>query len=318
MLDNSAIKSRLNLINNRLAFIKKARQKSIKFLFKNIKLTSGKRIRGLLVLLTSEAVCGKVRENAVNTAAAIELLHHATLIHDDIVDNSGKRRGEETLNKKLGYEFSVLSGDYLLSRVNAMIFGQNDRELLRVITGSVIEICEGEIEEIYNKGNAGLGESQYLEIIKNKTAALIRASVEAGAVTGGIKGRVKELAEFGVYTGMAFQIKDDILDMTSSAGKLGKTAGSDIKEGKATLPYILALRNSSNGAKKRMKALFTAGRAKELIKMVKDAGGIRDAEEKALAYIYRAKSALRRAKLKYTAKKELMEKLADYVIERNY
>jgi geranylgeranyl pyrophosphate synthase len=142
--------------------------------------------------------------------------------------------------------------------------------------------------------------------------------VEAGILAGGTKGRNRDLAEFGVYLGMAFQIKDDILDMTSNFRKLGKTAGSDIKEGKATLPYILALRNSSNGKKKRMKAFFERGRVKELINMIKQAGGINDAEEKALAYVYRAKRALRKAKLKYPAKKELMGKLADYVIERNY
>jgi geranylgeranyl pyrophosphate synthase len=318
MLENSVIKSRLNLINKRLGFIKKARQKSIKFIFKNIRLMSGKRVRGLLVLLTAEAVCGKISQGAINTAAAIELLHHATLIHDDIVDNSKKRRGDETLNKKLGYEFSVLTGDYLLSRVNSIIFGQNDREIFRIITECVMEICEGEIEEIYNRGNSGLGEKQYLEIIRKKTAALIKASVEAGAVSGGMKKGIKDLSEFGAYMGMAFQIKDDILDMTASAEKLGKPAGSDIKEGKATLPYILALRNSTNGAKDRMRVLFEKGKAKELIKIVREAGGISDAEEKALAYIYRAKSALRRAKLKYPAKKEIMEKLADYVIERNY
>jgi octaprenyl-diphosphate synthase len=318
MLEKSEFKSRLNLINKRLAYLEKARNKSIRFLFKNIKLMSGKRVRGLLVLLTCEAACGKIRSGAVNTAAAIELLHHATLIHDDIVDNSGKRRGDKTLNKKLGYEFSVLTGDYLLSRANSLIFGENDRDLLRVITESVIEICEGEIEEVYNKGNSGLGEHQYLEIIGKKTASLIRASVEAGLVAGGSNGRNRDLAEFGIYLGMAFQIKDDILDMTSSFKKLGKTAGSDIKEGKATLPYILALRNTANGGKEALKRLFERGNAKKLIEKIKDAGGIRDAEEKALAYVYRAKSALRRAKLKYPAKKELIEKLADYVIERNY
>jgi geranylgeranyl pyrophosphate synthase len=318
MLDDKTIQNRLNLINKRLSFIREVRQKSIKFLFKNIRPLGGKRIRGLFVLITAEAACGRVTEPALNTAAAIELLHHATLIHDDIVDGAKKRRGAATLNRRLGYEFSVLAGDYLLSRVNSMIFGQQNRGLLRIFAEVVREICEGEIEEIFNKGNAELGEKQYLEIIRKKTASLIRASVEAGAVTGGIKGRVKELAEFGTYAGMAFQIKDDILDMTSSVKNMGKPVGGDIKEGKATLPFILALRNSSNGAKERMKALFRRGRVKELIKAVKNAGGMEDAEEKAAAYIYRAKKALRRAKLKYGAKKGLMEKIADYVIERNY
>ncbi len=318
MLESTEIKSRINQINKRLGFFYKTRQKSIQFIFRNIKLMSGKRVRGLLVLLACEAACGKAKESALNTAAAVEFLHHATLIHDDIVDNSRKRRGEETLNKKLGYEFSVLTGDYLLSKVNAIIFGENDREIFRIITECVIEICEGEIEEVYNKGNARLNEKQYLEIIRKKTAALIRASVEAGAAAGGMKKRQKELAEFGTYLGMAFQIKDDILDMTATSRRLGKPAGSDIKEGKATLPYILALRNSTNGEKEKMIRLFETGRARELIKLIKKAGGISDAEEKALAYIYRAKRALRKANLKFTAKKEIMEKLADYVIERTF
>lgn len=318
MLDDKTIQNRLNLINKRLSVIKKVRQKSIKYLFKNIRLLAGKRIRGLLVLVTTEAACGRLTEPALNTAAAIELLHHATLIHDDIVDGAKKRRGDPTLNRQLGYEFSVLAGDYLLSRVNSMVFGQQNRELLRIFSEVVREICEGEIEEIYNRGNAGLVEKQYLEIIRKKTAALIRASVEAGAAAGGIKGRVKELAEFGTYAGMAFQIKDDILDMTSSSKHMGKPVGSDIKEGKATLPYILALRNSTNGAREKMKKLFERGRVKELIKAVRNAGGVEDADEKAAAYIYRAKKALRRAKLKYPAKKGLMEKIAEYVIERTY
>jgi len=322
MINNKAIKNKVNLINRRLNRMRKAGPKSVRFLFKQMKLMSGKRIRGLLVLLTAE-INTKPKQSAFNTAVAMELLHNATLIHDDIVDNSPKRRGGRTLNRKLGHEFSVLAGDYLFSGVTSIVFRENNRELLRLFTEAIRDVCEGEIEEVYNKNRAGLPEKHYLGIISKKTASLMQASVEAGAVLGGIKGAgLKSLKSFGRNMGMAFQIKDDILDITSSSKKLGKPAASDIKEGKVTLPLILALKKAGKNSRKKIQRVLNSRNDTEKVKqaaaIIRRFGGIALAEQKAAEYLVKAKAALKRVKAKNKAKKRMLEELAEYAINRNY
>lgn len=317
MFNDVDIKRKLVLLKKNIIFIRKIKQKSIRYIFRNFKLLSGKSIRGLLVLTTAEALSGKINRASINTAIAIELLHQATLIHDDIIDNSYKRRGDLTLNKKIGYELSVLTGDFLFSYVNRLIFNQKLPLLLKIFTDTVKDICEGEIEEIYNKNNISLKETQYFEIIRKKTASLIRASVLCGSIFAGCNSN-KFLADYGLYTGIAFQIKDDILDMSSSSKKLGKPVGSDIKEGKATLPFILALKNADNKEKKVMKNLFKKRKIKQLIKFIKKNNGIKDSFLIAQNYISKAKKQLNKVKFKNIKNKLQLEKIADYVINRNY
>lgn len=317
MFNDIDIKRKLVLLKKNIIFIKQIKQKSIKYIFKNFKLLAGKSIRGLLVLITTEALVNKINRASINTAIAIELLHQATLIHDDIIDDSYKRRGELTLHKKIGYELSVLMGDFLFSYVNSLIFKQKSLLLMKIFSDTVKDICEGEIEEIYNKNNISLKEAQYFEIIKKKTASLIKASVLCGAVFAG-KYSNKFLSDYGLYTGIAFQIKDDILDLSSSAKKIGKTAGTDMKEGKVTLPFILALKNADNKEKKLMKDLFKKRKVKQLIKFIKKNNGIKDSFLIAQNYISKAKEQLNKVKFKNIKNKLQLEKIADYAINRNY
>ncbi len=317
MFNDDNIKKKLNLLKRSISYIKKNKQKSIKYIFKNFKLLSGKNIRGLLVLITAEGLSGKINMPVINTAIAIELLHHATLIHDDIVDNSYKRRGDLVLNRKIGYELSVLTGDYLFSYVNRLIFEQNIFLLYKIFSETVKDICEGEIEETYNRNNPFLKESEYFEIIKKKTASLIKASVLCGSALAN-KNLNKYLSDYGFYAGIAFQIKDDILDISSNLGKLGKSVGSDIKEGKATLPFILALKNANSMDKKVMKKLFLKNNIKKLISLIKKNNGIKNAFLVAQNYILKAKQQLNNVKFVNMRSKLQLEKIADYIINRNY
>lgn len=321
MQNNREIKKRVNLINKRLVYATKSRSESLSYVLNNIELSSGKRVRGLLVVLASEINGGKIKQSAVNTAVAIELLHNATLIHDDIVDYADKRRGKSALYKKIGYEFSVLSGDYLLSRVMRLILLNDSIEIFRIFADAVEAVCEGEIEEVYRKNNANIGRERYYNLIEKKTGALIIASVKAGACLAGLKGRpLAKLTEFGRCIGIAFQIKDDILDVTGSGRELGKPVGHDIIEGKTTLPLIIALENAPKKEAAGIKRLFSTGRAAAefpvIIAFIKKYGGIEAAAAEAEALVMRAVKCLEEPALK--SKKELLQEIAEYVNNRSH
>ncbi len=322
MLKDKDIKKKLELINKKIESVGKGASKGVKHLMGKIDLSGGKRIRGLLVLLTAELNGEKNSEKAVDIAAGMELLHHATLIHDDIVDNAEKRRGEETLNKMAGYQISVLGGDFLLANAANFILKQQDIKIFNVMFEAISKVCEGEIEEVYNKNNPSITPEQYYQIIQSKTASLIRVSVQAGAVVAGISGKNYDtLSEFGTEAGMAFQIKDDILDITSDEPTLGKTAGSDIREGKATLPLIMAMQNAGRGIETAaICRVFENGKAaentKNIIEFIKKYKGLEAAEEEAAVRIKAAKKHLKAVKdLNADALTRLGE-MAGYIIDR--
>ncbi len=321
MQNNNEIKKRVNLINKKLVSASKSRSESLSYVLNNMELKSGKRVRGLLVILTSELTGGKITRAAVSTAAAVELLHNATLIHDDIVDYADKRRGKSALYKKIGYEFSVLSGDYLFALVMKLILINESIELFRIFAEAVAAVCEGEIDEVYYKNNASIGRNRYYSLIEKKTGALITASVKAGACLAGLKGRpLARLTEFGRCLGAAFQIKDDILDVTGSGKTLGKPAGHDIIEGKVTLPLIIALENAPKKEAAAIKRFFSTGRAAAersvIISFIKKYGGIEAAGAEAEALIRRSLKCLEEPALK--SKKELLQEIAEYVINRSH
>jgi geranylgeranyl pyrophosphate synthase len=324
MIKDKIIKKKLDLINKRILLVGKSNSKGVTELLKNVELGTGKRVRGLLVLLTAECNSNKAQAKAVDLAAAAELLHHATLIHDDIVDSSDRRRGESTLYRKLGYEISVLAGDYLMSVSAKILLKQEDIKLYNILFDSLNCVCEGEVEEVYNKFNASLKEDEYFDIIGKKTAALIKASVLAGAYVGGIKGKQAELlGKFGYDIGMAFQIKDDILDITADPKTLGKPAGSDTKEGKATLPLILALKAAGNSYEKAaickvFEDKKTAENSYNIIQFIKKFEGILSAQEVAEKYVKSAKKCLREVKVKYPERLKTLERIADNIVDRTY
>lgn len=238
----------------------------------------GKQIRPLFVFF-SAGLFGDISERTYRAASLIELLHTATLIHDDVVDDSNERRGFFSLNALWKNKISVLVGDYLLSRGLLLSLDNDDFDLLRIVTQSVKEMSEGELMQIEKARSLDIEEDIYFEIIRKKTASLIASCMACGAASSGASAEeIKNMASIGETAGIAFQIKDDILDFDLGASK-GKPSGVDIKEQKMTLPLIYLINNSSYS--ERRKIINTVKnynrdeqKVAELIQMVHEKGGI--------------------------------------------
>ena len=201
----------------------------------------GKRLRPLLVVCAARA-CGYEGSDHVNAAAIIEFIHTATLLHDDVVDGSDLRRGQDTANAVFGNEASVLVGDFLYSRAFQMLNDIGDRRVLKVVADASNMIAEGEVLQLMNCGDPDTTEERYLEVIKRKTAMLFEAGTRIAAIVSGQPQDVEEaLADYGQKLGIAFQLVDDALDYSSSADEMGKNVGDDLAEGKPTLPLIRAM-----------------------------------------------------------------------------
>jgi octaprenyl-diphosphate synthase len=201
----------------------------------------GKRLRPALLLLAARA-CGYDGRDHHTLAAAIEMIHTATLLHDDVVDESQLRRGHATANARFGNPASVLVGDFLYSRTFQLMVGVGRMRVLAIVADATNLIAEGEVLQLLNMGNAGLDERGYFDVIERKTAKLFEASGRIGAVLGEAGGEVEEaLARYSMHLGTAFQIMDDVLDYSGDAAAIGKNLGDDLGEGKMTLPLIRAL-----------------------------------------------------------------------------
>jgi len=208
--------------------------------------SGGKRVRPILVILSSR-LCGYKGEKHIPYAAIIEFIHTATLLHDDVVDNAKTRRGFSTVNTVWGNEPSVLVGDFLYSKSFELMAREGNDTILQVISSATTALSEGEILEIVKTADIGTTEEEYLQIIGNKTAVLFAAACEIGAILGSCaRQKRKEMSKFGYNLGMAFQLMDDILDYTSFDNVLGKRVGTDLQEGKITLPLIHVLRSADN------------------------------------------------------------------------
>ena len=211
----------------------------------------GKQMRPLFVFFNA-GLCGEISERTYRAASLIELLHTATLIHDDVVDDSNERRGFFSLNALWKNKISVLVGDYLLSRGLLLAVDNNDFDLLKIVSRSVKQMSEGELLQLEKARNLDIKEDIYFEIIQKKTASLIASCFECGATSAGADTETQEkLRLMGEYTGIAFQIKDDLLDF-SNGKNTGKPSGGDIKERKLTLPLIHLLDKSSYTEKRRI------------------------------------------------------------------
>jgi octaprenyl-diphosphate synthase len=203
--------------------------------------SGGKRLRPALLLLAARA-CDYRGPHAPVLAAVVELIHTATLLHDDVVDESALRRGRATANAMFGNAASVLVGDFLYSRSFQMMVTVDNMRILRILSDATNVIAEGEVLQLLNCGNADLDESRYLEVIRRKTAKLFEAAMRIGGVLGGAGAATEEaLANYGVHVGTAFQLIDDVLDYSGEHADIGKNLGDDLAEGKATLPLIRAM-----------------------------------------------------------------------------
>jgi octaprenyl-diphosphate synthase len=276
-------------------------------------------MRPMFVFLAAE-ICGKVDETTYRAASLIELLHTATLVHDDVVDDSNERRGFFSVNALWKNKISVLVGDYLLSRGLLLAINNEDFKLLKIVSDAVREMSEGELLQIEKARNLDIKESIYYEIIRKKTASLIASCCACGAASTGVdEETITKMHQFGEYVGIAFQIKDDLFDY-EKINKTGKPNGIDIKEQKMTLPLIYML-NNSNYLEKR-KIINTVKRHHNnpdkvnlLIDEVNQSGGINYAREKMIEYREKALNILR--EFPESEARTSMEQLVLYTTERN-
>jgi len=280
----------------------------------------GKQIRPLFVFLTAE-IAGGVNETTYRAASLIELLHTATLIHDDVVDDSNERRGFFSLNALWKNKVSVLVGDFLLSKGLLLALDNNDFELLRIVSDATREMSEGELLQIEKARKLDIQEDVYFEIIRKKTASLIASCCASGAASAGAdKETIARMHRFGELTGIAFQIKDDLFDYSKSI-ETGKPNGIDIKEKKMTLPLIYLLNNSGWLEKKKIIGTVkyyneNPVRVASLIKQVNDAGGIAYAEKRMLEYRDQALKML--LDFNPSPARDSLEKLVIFTTERKH
>ena len=237
----------------------------------------GKRIRPLLVLLFSNALGFKGAER-FELAASVEFIHTATLLHDDVVDESGLRRGRKTANAVFGNAASVLVGDFIYSRAFQMMVSVNQMKVLQVLSDATNIIAEGEVLQLMNMHDADLPVADYLKVIRYKTAKLFEASARLGAVLAGAPADLEEAcADYGRSLGTAFQLIDDLLDYEGSAGEMGKNVGDDLREGKPTLPLLLAMERGNPQERALIRQAIEAGdvdRLPEVIAAVRRTGSI--------------------------------------------
>jgi geranylgeranyl diphosphate synthase type II len=283
--------------------------------------SGGKRLRPLLVLLSAKAVGGKF-ENAYNAAAAVEMLHNFTLVHDDIMDNADKRRGRLTLHKKYDHNTAILAGDSLLSIAYEYLLKDcngNAREVISSFTHGLIEVCEGQSLDTDFELRKNVSLSEYILMIKKKTAAMAEMCCRIGALLGGgTNAYVNALGNYGMNLGIAFQIQDDLLDISADEKKFGKTIGGDLVEGKKTFLFLEALEKSSGeDRKKLLKVVERKGIRKNQVssyKMIYEKLGVLDdARHEIRAYTQKA---LRSINLLDDDNKKLFKWLADSLIHR--
>ena len=278
----------------------------------------GKKIRPLLVLLSAK-ITGGITERSYRGAVLVELLHTATLVHDDVVDNAEKRRGAWSINAIFKNKVAVLMGDYLLSRGLMIAVDGKDFDFLGVITNTVKRMSEGELLQIQKTRKLDIDEETYFKVISDKTASLLETCCEIGALSATDNTEYHSaMKEFGHAIGIAFQIKDDILDYEGTLQLMGKPVGGDIKEKKITLPLIYSLKNVSEKEASTIRRKIKEGSkkhdVKEVINFVRENGGIEYAIEKAKFYSDKAKDALKL--LPDSQSKVALEALVDFVIDR--
>ncbi|RKD18723.1 polyprenyl synthetase [Pelobium manganitolerans] len=247
----------------------------------------GKQMRPMFVFF-SAGLCGGITESTYRGAALVELLHTATLVHDDVVDNSFERRGFFSVNALWKNKIAVLVGDYLLSKGLQLSVDNKEFDLLKIVSDAVQQMSEGELLQIEKVRRMDISESVYYEVIRQKTASLISSCCAAGAASAGASTEVVEqMKNFGEKIGIAFQIKDDLFDF--GVDDVGKPKGIDIKEKKVTLPLIYALNKADKPLKKQMINLVknhsdNEDKLKQIIDFVRESGGLSYAEEQMLNY----------------------------------
>ena len=284
--------------------------------------TGGKRLRSLLTLASAK-LCGYIKGGRdINLAACVELIHAATLMHDDVIDNADIRRGKKTINKIWGNQSSILVGDYLLSRCFEMMVEDGNLEILKLLSSTSSEIAQGEVLQLQHKGEIDILEETYLKIISSKTASLFAASTKVGPILADKDLKCKEALEFyGKNLGLTFQIADDALDYNSELKVFGKKIGNDFFEGKVTLPIILLYQKVNDKDKNNLKTLFDKDTRKQqeleyVLNLIKKKNIINECYKKAEHFINLASNSL--SVLRESKEKNILKNLTSFSIERNF
>ena len=284
--------------------------------------TGGKRLRALLTL-GSAKLCGYNKgARDINLAACVELIHSATLMHDDVIDNGSVRRGKKTLNKVWDNHSSVLVGDYLLSRCFEMMVEDGSIEVLKLLSSTSSKIAQGEVLQLQHKGEVDMLEETYLRIISSKTAELFAAATKVGAILSNVKTKEKEALEFyGRNLGLTFQIADDTLDYNSELKLFGKRIGKDFYEGKITLPIILLFQKGNVQEKENLKKIFSKTKRSEsdfnyTLSLIKQYEIIKESYNKAHHYINLASNSL--SIFKDCKEKTILEGLTSFSLSRDF
>ena len=284
--------------------------------------TGGKRLRALLTL-GSAKLCGYSKGSRdINLAACVELIHAATLMHDDVIDVSDLRRGKKTINSIWGNQSSILVGDYLLSRCFEMIVEDGNLEVLKLLSSTSSKIAQGEILQLQHKGEIDMLEETYLKIISTKTAALFSASTKVGAILANKQNKEKDALEFyGKNLGLTFQIADDTLDYNSELKLFGKKIGNDFFEGKITLPIMLLFQQINNIEKQNLKDIFKKNTRSEndlkfTLKLILKYKIINQCYKKAEHFINLASNSL--SIFDDTKEKKILENLTSFSLARNF
>jgi octaprenyl-diphosphate synthase len=278
----------------------------------------GKMFRPTLLLLSSE-VAGKGQERAVRIAASLELIHLATLVHDDAVDHSALRRGMPTVNAKFSHQISVIMGDFLYSTALTDLVGLGDIEALQALTRASTEMTLGEMRQLAVVEPLDFGEEEYYDLIRSKTASLMRTACELGALSGARDYNVA-LGEYGENLGMAFQITDDLLDYREVKETTGKPSGLDLREHKVTLPLIHGLREMSPQSRREVERLFGSEEVSDadiatVVSIVEESGGFDYARARGEEFAERAEDAL--SELPESAARTGLSNAVSYVMERH-
>jgi octaprenyl-diphosphate synthase len=277
----------------------------------------GKRLRPALLLLMCGAL-GYKGEQRLNLAAVVEFIHTATLLHDDVVDESTLRRGRETANEAFGNPASVLVGDFLYSRAFQMMVDAGDMRIMRTLAEATNVIAEGEVQQLMNMHDAGLSEEDYVRVIRSKTAKLFEASARLAALLSQSPPEVEAAcADYGQALGTAFQVIDDVLDYDGDVAEMGKNLGDDLREGKVTLPLIIAMQRGTEQERQTLQqAIETGGTEKmaEIVAIVQRTGALDATRASAAVEAQRAVDAL--SVLPDTPYREALLKLASQLLGR--
>lgn len=282
----------------------------------------GKQMRPMVALLAAKMVGGEVTETSIKGAVALELLHNASLMHDDVIDKSDERRGISTVNKVWDNRVAVLMGDFFLSKCLVVSNSAGSLDISNILAEIVIRLSEGELEQLSNVRSRLLSESAYFSVISGKTASLFSACMKVGALSvGGSEALVEQMGQIGELMGLIFQIRDDVFDYYPSAD-LGKPTGHDIMEGKVTLPLLYALQHDASDEAGKMRAILEQGdeltgeQVEQLVEFAKAMGGIEYAQAKMKKLAFEAKKLLNQQP--ESPAREALKSIIDYFIARNH